>query len=133
MRGRATPCAFFMKDKNVRVVVHGDDFTVLGHEEDLDWFRRVISETFEVKFRGRVGPGDNDDKSIRILNRVIEWTEEGILYEADQRRAERRTGRCPSTLKQKPHRDEEDQLQPEGFSKATTVAHLGSVVCSQTL
>ena len=65
LRGRATPCAFFMKDKNVRVVVHGDDFTVLGHEEDLDWFRRVISETFEVKFRGRVGPGDNDDKSGR--------------------------------------------------------------------
>merc|ERR1711873_57450 len=26
--------------------------------------------------------------AIRILNRVIEWTEEGILYEADHRHAE---------------------------------------------
>jgi hypothetical protein len=41
-----------------------------------------------VKFRGRLGPTDQDDKEIRILNRIITWTEEGILYEADQRHAE---------------------------------------------
>ena len=29
-----------------------------------------------------------DDKSIRILNRVVEWTSSGISYEADQRHAE---------------------------------------------
>ena len=33
-RGLATPCAFYMKEKELRVVVHGDDFTVLGREED---------------------------------------------------------------------------------------------------
>merc|ERR1711973_531261 len=87
-RGAATPCAFYMAEKNLRVVVHGDDFTVLGLEADLDWFRRKISEKFEVKFRGRIGPGISDDKSIRILNRVVTWTEEGIEYEADQRHAE---------------------------------------------
>ena len=53
-------------------MVHGDDFTVLGYEEDLDWFRRVISDKYEFKFRGRMGPGEGDDKSIRILNRVVE-------------------------------------------------------------
>ena len=36
----------------LRAVVHGDDFTILGYEEDLDWFRRMISEEHEVKFRG---------------------------------------------------------------------------------
>ena len=87
-RGRATPCAFYMAERNLRVVVHGDDFTVLGQEADLDWFRRNISEKYEVKFRGRIGLGSGDDKSIRILNRVVTWTEEGIEYEADQRHAE---------------------------------------------
>ena len=77
-----------MAERSLRVVVHGDDFTVLGQEADLDWFRRKISEKYEVKFRGRIGPGNNDDKSIRILNRVVTWTEEGIEYEADQRHAE---------------------------------------------
>ena len=41
-----------------------------------------------MKFRGRLGPEEKDDKSIRILNRVITWKEEGIEYEADQRHAE---------------------------------------------
>ena len=77
-RGKATPCSFFMEARDLRVVVHGDDFTVLGTEEDLDWFRREISKAYEVKFRGRIGPGCNDQKSIRILNRVVEWSEEGI-------------------------------------------------------
>jgi len=38
--------------------------------------------------RGRIGPNRDDIKSIRVLNRVIEWTPEGIKYEADQRHAE---------------------------------------------
>ena len=83
---RASPCVFYNPERGIRLVVHGDDFTVLGY--DLDWFRRAISDKYEVKFRGRVGPGEDDDKSIRILNRVVEWTEEGIRYEADQRHAD---------------------------------------------
>ena len=43
---------------------------------------------FEIKVRGRIGPKPNDEKSIRLLNRVFEWTPEGILVEADQRHAE---------------------------------------------
>merc|ERR1711911_93626 len=39
-------------------------------------------------FRGRLGPGEADDKSIRILNRVVQWTRDGIEYEADQRHSE---------------------------------------------
>ena len=41
-----------------------------------------------MKLRGRLGPEPNDDKSIRILNRVVTWTCDGIEYEADQRHAE---------------------------------------------
>ena len=70
------------------MVVHGDDFTILGDELELDWFRRAISERYEVKFRGRIGPSESDDKSIRILNRVTTWSDNGISYEADQRHAE---------------------------------------------
>ena len=70
------------------MVVHGDDFTVLGPAANLDWFRGQISIRFEVKFRGRLGPESGDDKSIRILNRVVSWTSDGIEYETDQRHAE---------------------------------------------
>ena len=87
-RGRASPCVFWHKEKGVRVVVHGDDFTVLGFQGSLDWFRQRIQERYEVEFRGRIGPGAQDDKSTRLLNRVLEWTEEGIRYEPDQQHAD---------------------------------------------
>ena len=64
--------------RDIRVVVHGDDFTVLGYEEHLDWFKERISDKHEIKLRGRLGPENKDDKQIRILNRVVWWSEQGI-------------------------------------------------------
>ena len=34
-RGHGSPCVFAHLVKNLTIVVHGDDFTVLGHENDL--------------------------------------------------------------------------------------------------
>ena len=84
----SNPCMFHHKARDIRIVVHGDDFTVLASCEQLDWFRGCISSKFEVKYRGRLGPNQNEQHSIRILNRVLEWTSEGLRYEADQRHAE---------------------------------------------
>ena len=68
--------------------MHGDDFTVLGWQDALDWFWGKISERFECKHRGRFGPGKDDIKSIRILNRMVTWTDQGIEYDGDQRHVE---------------------------------------------
>ena len=45
-------------------------------------------DKFEAKVKGRIGPGKGDGKVVRVLNRMIEWTDAGIRYEADQRHAE---------------------------------------------
>ena len=75
--------------KDLRVVFHGDDFTLGGWEEDLDWFRDQSSNKDEVKFRGRLGEGETQGSSICILNRIFEWIEgKGIWYESDPRHAE---------------------------------------------
>ena len=87
-RGKASPCAFLHEERKLRLVVHGDDFTILGKAKDLDWFREKVQGRYEVKFRGRMGPEKEDTKSMRLLNRIIQWNEEGIQYEADQRHAE---------------------------------------------
>ena len=39
IRGKASPCVFYHPGRSLRVVVHGDDFTILGWEESLDWLR----------------------------------------------------------------------------------------------
>ena len=50
----------------------------------------MIQKRFESKHRGRLGPDRNHKKQIRILNRIVEWTDadDGILYEGDQRHVE---------------------------------------------
>ena len=36
MRGKASPCVFYNRHRELRVVIHGDDFTCLGNELELD-------------------------------------------------------------------------------------------------
>ena len=72
----------------IRVAVHGGDFTVLAERRELDWFRMKMQGRYSVKFRGRLGPGKDDDKSIRILNRIVEWRKDDIRYDVEQRHAD---------------------------------------------
>eukprot|EP00973_Karenia_brevis_P061747 8587590-Karenia_brevis.AAC.1 len=38
---------------------------------------------FEIKVRAALGPEEKDDKEVRILGKLVRWTDEGIKYEAD--------------------------------------------------
>ena len=55
VNGVASPCVFYHRERDVRAVVHGDDFTVLGQETQLNWFRKHIAERFEVKIPWKTG------------------------------------------------------------------------------
>ena len=77
------------KARKVSVVVHGDDFTFLGDDVALDWCTTVMQEEYDVKNRGRLGPDKHDQKPITILNRCVEWRNDGIYYEPDPRHAEK--------------------------------------------
>ena len=87
-RGRSNPCVFVHPTRELAVVVHGDDFVSLGADGDLDWLGDQLRSVYEFKHRGRLGPEKGDDKSVRVLNRVIEWGDDEIRMEADQRHAE---------------------------------------------
>ena len=43
VKGLAAPTVFFCKEKDIRCVVHGDDFTFTGLKEDL-FGRREVHE-----------------------------------------------------------------------------------------
>ena len=75
-----------------------------------------------MQAQGRMGPGKDDLKEIRILNRIVTWTEEGVEHEGDQRHVEiackeygLKTGSKAALLpgsKEKPSDKEEVQLPP---------------------
>ena len=74
---------FWHAERDLACVVHGDDFTLGGDDEDLDWIEKLMKEWYEVKVRARLGGDQRDDKSIDVLGRRIVWTSRGIEYEAD--------------------------------------------------
>ena len=82
-RGAATPVAFYSEDKDVSLVVHGDDFTFVGEDQSLNWIEACMKTWYEVKVRARLGPDEHDDKWATLLGRIIKWTDWGVTCEAD--------------------------------------------------
>ena len=41
-QGTGSPCVYFHRERELRVVVHGDDFTTLGPRVSLDWFHETL-------------------------------------------------------------------------------------------
>ena len=76
--GKASPCVMHHSERNIMLVVHGDDFTALGKEEQLNWYREVVTDRYRAKVKGRLGPGKTDGKSMRVLIRMVQWTAEGM-------------------------------------------------------
>ena len=76
-------------DRRLVASVHGDDFTICGPKRQLDWMKSEMHKKYELTENGRLGPGKDDDKEVKILNRIARWTDRGVEYEADPRQAER--------------------------------------------
>ena len=84
-RLKTVPVAFVHPERDMRGVVHGDDFVWEGRDKDLDWVLAVLKKEYELKNRGRLGFGPDDVRKIDMLGRVIELTEEGITWKGDPR------------------------------------------------
>ena len=87
-QGISSPCCFNHPEWNVSVVVHGDDFTAVGSPNALNKFEEGMQKSFECKLKGRLGLRPEDCKEMRVLNRIVRVTDNGLLYEADPRHAE---------------------------------------------
>ena len=74
-RGVASGCIFHHKARDLRVVVYGDDFTVVGERGNITWFEGVMEEKYAITKRGRLGSAATDDKELTLLNRVVRWVD----------------------------------------------------------
>ena len=79
--GRAAPTIFNHPKTQVRVVVHGDDFTFASTESELKRIQAKMHEWSEVKVHGVLGSGKRDVHEIEILGSILTWTQEGLEYE----------------------------------------------------
>ena len=81
VQGLASPNVFKHEEKKISCSVHGDDFTSSGPADALDWFETSVASEYEISIGPRLGPGPNDAKQARALNRVITWCDDRIEYE----------------------------------------------------
>jgi hypothetical protein len=88
LQGRASPCCFVHAHRDLRCVVHGDDFVFAGPDPDLSWVQKAMEASFLTKLVGKLGGDAGDSQEVRVLNRVIAWGPKGISYEADPRHHE---------------------------------------------
>ena len=87
--GEGSPCCFYREKDDVACVVHGDDFTFEDPPGSLKQIAEAMKQFWLIKVRATLGPEPSDDKEVSILNRVVRWTEDCLLYEADPRHVEK--------------------------------------------
>lgn len=59
----------------------------MGLDSDLDFYKAELSKVFEIQLRGRLGEGCTITE-IKMLNRVVRVSADGLEYEADPRHVE---------------------------------------------
>ena len=85
LQGRSNPCLYWHAERDILVEVHGDDFTALAQLDDLHWFISGLKDQWLLEVRGILGPleAPRTIQEARLLNRVMTWDDESILWEAD--------------------------------------------------
>ena len=54
-RGKSCGVVFYHAGRDIALVVHDDDFTFCGLDNDLKWIRMLMESWFEVKVRATLG------------------------------------------------------------------------------
>ena len=86
--GDASACVFRHARRGLVTSVHGDDFTMSGPKQHLDWMKAQMEKRYELNELARLGPAPGDDKVVKILNWIVRWTESWLEYEGDPRQIE---------------------------------------------
>ena len=85
--GKSSPCVFWHPSKDLKVLVHGDDYVCVGARRHIRWLEEQVRKRFKIKSEV-LGLGPGEKREIRILNRIIRISTQGLEYEADPRHQE---------------------------------------------
>ncbi|CAK0906615.1 unnamed protein product, partial [Prorocentrum cordatum] len=89
--GVASPAVFYRSSDEGRGLAHGDDFMVLGDEITLKEIETKLTERYDIKCTGILGPDSGDAKEVVFLNRVLRYVDgstPAVEIESDQRHVE---------------------------------------------
>ncbi|CAE7358585.1 unnamed protein product [Symbiodinium sp. CCMP2592] len=85
----AWPAIFFHKDREIRLLVHGDDFLILSDDAGQAYVEQILRSKYDLRVDGSIGQGEKRQEFC-VLNRLVRFDERSgtISYEPDPRHAE---------------------------------------------
>jgi len=75
-----TPCLYYYPERELRVIIHVDDFLCSGEAHHLSWLKAGLERKFTLK-ASVLGSQPGERKEVKFLNRLIRWTSEGLEVE----------------------------------------------------
>ena len=91
--GVSNPAVFYSPEMDGRMLVHGDDFVILGDEDAIAHMYKTLGSKYTVKMLANFGGEDVVVETV-VLNRVVRYVPKGpngkqaMELEADQRHVE---------------------------------------------
>ena len=85
-RGAASPCHFFHNDLQTYILVHGDDFFIVGRREGRKHVLSLLLSAYELRKVETLGPGPSQSRTASFLGRTLTLRQWGIECEPDGRR-----------------------------------------------
>jgi hypothetical protein len=76
------PGVYFFPKRSLRIMIHVDDFLVIGSAVETSWFEQEIRKEFDITCKTL---GRDFEHEIKYLNRDIRWTPEGLELEGHQK------------------------------------------------
>ena len=76
------PGVYVNHERNIQVMIHVDDFLIIGNFHEVKWLEIRLRAEFEIK---STYVGRSHQREVKYLNRTICWTEEGITVESDNK------------------------------------------------
>ena len=62
VRSKSQPCVLYHPNRDIKLVVHENEFTNLAVNEDLRWYVDMMEKHSEIKMGGILGPDKDDSK-----------------------------------------------------------------------
>jgi hypothetical protein len=87
VQGKSSPCLFFNRSLDVTIMVHGDDFVAIGNPKHLQATEDALRSKYKIKTE-TLGGCAGDKKEVKILNKIVRYTDNSLELEADPRHAE---------------------------------------------
>ena len=88
-RSVASPCSFFHEGLQTHILVHGDDFFIVGRREGRKYVLSVLRGAYELSKVVTLGPEPSQSRTVSFLGRTRTLRQWGIEYELDQQHVSR--------------------------------------------